>query len=64
MYYCLKFNSLSGAHAVCFLFLLISVWMMNLAYRILLPGFHASTREHRNTPRALQNDPLSAPARV
>lgn len=37
---------------------------MNLAYRILLPGFHADTCEHRNTPRALQNDLWPAPAQV
>lgn len=35
-YYHLKFNSLSAAHAVCLLFLLISVWIMNLAHRISL----------------------------
>lgn len=40
MHYCLKFNSLSAVHAVCLLFLLISDWMMNFAYRISLPSFH------------------------
>lgn len=42
MYYSLKFNSLSAVHAVCLHFLLISVWVMNLAYGILLPSFHTS----------------------
>ena len=50
MYYCLKFNSLSAVHAVCLLFLSVSVWMMNLAYRISLPSFHAFVSCHLRAP--------------